>query len=46
MKKQYECPELEIKRVVLSECILSSIESNVNSEIHDFEEPTGGIDDL
>ena len=46
MKKTYESPEIEIKEFLLTECILSSIESSVNSEIHDFEEPTGGIDDL
>lgn len=46
MKKQYEYPDIEIKRFVLNECILSSIESNVNSEIHDFPEPGGGIEEL
>lgn len=46
MKKIYESPEIEIKEFLLTECILSSIESSVNSEIHDFEEPTGYIDDL
>lgn len=46
MKKIYESPEIEIKQLLLTESILSSIESSVNSEIHDFEEPTGVIDDL
>ena len=46
MKKVYECPEIEIKRFKLDECILSSIESSVSSEIHDFSEPDDGLDNL
>ncbi|MBR1534394.1 MAG: hypothetical protein IJ639_08515 [Ruminococcus sp.] len=46
MKKIYESPEIEIKEFLLTECILSSIESSVNSEIHDFTEPGDDIGDL
>lgn len=48
MKKSYESPEIEIKKLFLTENILSSIESTVNSEIHDFPEPGTGseIDEL
>ena len=46
MKKTYESPEIEIKEFLLTECILSSIESSVNSEIHDFEEPEDDLGDL
>ncbi len=46
MKKVYECPEIEIKRFKLDECILSSIESSVSSEIHDFSEPDDNLGEL
>ena len=46
MKKIYESPEMEIKQLLLTECILSSIESSVSSEIHDFSEPGDDIGDL
>lgn len=40
MKKTYVSPELEIKEFSLNDNILSSIESRVNSEIHEM--PTDG----
>ena len=46
MKKTYERPELEIKMFSLKDSILSSIESSVNSEIHDFSEPGDDLGDL
>ncbi len=41
MKKIYVSPELEIKKFSLNDNILSSIESKVNSEIHEM--PTDGV---
>lgn len=46
MRKTYECPEIEIIVIRFTDCILTSIESDVNSEIHEFIESTGEFEDL